>query len=84
MVDFLSLNFNELTQYLVDANKRIYFLYLVSAIALAIPVFLHQSTSRSLVAFVQFILPKKIYTHQSAKHDYALLIINKLILHCFP
>jgi sterol desaturase/sphingolipid hydroxylase (fatty acid hydroxylase superfamily) len=79
MVDFLSLNFNELTQYLVDANKRIYFLYLISAIALAIPVFLHQSKSRSLAAFLQFILPKKIYTHQSAKHDYALLIINKLI-----
>ncbi len=79
MLDFLSVNFTELTRYLFDANKRIYFLYLFSAIVLAIPVFLHQSTSRSILAFVQFILPKKIYTHQSAKQDYALLIINKLI-----
>jgi hypothetical protein len=57
MVDFLSLNFNELTQYLVDANKRIYLLYLVSAIALAIPIFLHQSKSRSLAAFFAIYTP---------------------------
>ncbi len=79
MFDFLTLNFNELSQYFLDANKRIYWLYLTSAIILAVPVFLHQSTSRSIVAFVQFIIPKAIYTHQSAKHDYALLVINKLI-----
>jgi sterol desaturase/sphingolipid hydroxylase (fatty acid hydroxylase superfamily) len=79
MLDFLSVNFNELTHYLLDANKRIYFIYLLSAIILAVPVFLHSSTSRSIVAFVQFVVPKSIYTHQSAKHDYALLVINKLI-----
>jgi sterol desaturase/sphingolipid hydroxylase (fatty acid hydroxylase superfamily) len=79
MLDFLSVNFNELTHYLLDANKRIYFIYLLSAIILAVPVFLHSSTSRSIVAFVQFVVPKPIYTHQSAKHDYALLVINKLI-----
>jgi sterol desaturase/sphingolipid hydroxylase (fatty acid hydroxylase superfamily) len=79
MLDFLSVNFNELTHYLLDANKRIYFIYLLSAIILAVPVFLHRSTSRSVVAFVQFVVPKSIYTHQSAKHDYALLVINKLI-----
>jgi len=77
--DFLSLNFNELTQYLFDANKRIYLVYLASALLLAIPVFLHQVGSFSLSAFFKFVLPKKIYTHKSARQDYALLVINKLI-----
>ncbi|MCP4985571.1 MAG: sterol desaturase family protein [Colwellia sp.] len=79
MLDFLSLNFAELSQYLFDANKRIYWLYLSSAILLAIPVFWQKYGSYSLTSFVKFILPKAVYTHQSAKHDYALLVINKLI-----
>ncbi len=79
MFDFLTLNFNELSQYFLDANKRIYWLYLTSAIILAMPVFLQQSGHFSLVGFLKFIFPKAVYTHQSAKHDYALLVINKLI-----
>ena len=79
MLDFLSVNFTELTQYLFDANKRIFWLYLASALLLAIPVFWQKYASFSLFAFLKFVLPKKVYTHPSARHDYALLVINKFI-----
>ena len=78
-MDFLSINLVELSQYFFDANKRIYFVYLLSALALAIPVFWLKFKTRSCLGFFKFVFPKSIYTHQSAKHDYALLIINKLI-----
>ena len=79
MFDFLSTNIVELSNYLFDANKRIYLIYLISAVILALPVFLNVSEKFSVVSFLRFLFPKKIYTHQSAKQDYALLIINKLI-----
>jgi len=78
VLDFLSINITELSQYFFDANKRIYIVYLLSAVLLSVPVFL-QKNSFSLLAFFRFILPKTVYTHQSARHDYALLVINKFI-----
>lgn len=79
MFDFLSLNLAELSQYLMDANKRIYFGYLLSALLLAIPVFLVQSQKKSITSFFRFVFPKRIYFARSSRHDYTLLIINKFI-----
>jgi sterol desaturase/sphingolipid hydroxylase (fatty acid hydroxylase superfamily) len=79
ILDFLSLNINELGQYLFDANKRIYLVYLISAALLAIPVYLRTTSVYSVTGFIQFILPWRIYSALSARHDYALLIGNKLI-----
>ena len=81
MLDFLTSNFTELSQYLVDANKRIYIVYLVSALVLAIPCYwVHRSAKcASFTGFLTFVFPKSVYSHQSAKHDYAMLVINKLI-----
>lgn len=79
MFDFLSTNIVELSNYLFDANKRIYLIYLLSAVVLAFPVFLKTSHKFSIFSFLRFLFPKKIYTHKSAQQDYALLVINKLI-----
>ena len=79
MLDFLSINMTELSQYFFDANKRIYFIYLLSALALAVPVYWLKHSRLSLLPFLRFVFPKSIYTHKSAQHDYALLVINKLI-----
>lgn len=79
MLDFLSINIAELSQYFFDANKRIYFVYLLSALALAIPVYWLQHKNFAPLAFLRFVFPKKIYNHKSARHDYALLVINKFI-----
>jgi len=79
MIDFLTTNITELSQYFFDANKRIYIVYLASAVLLAIPVFLKTTTRFAVAPFLRFIFPKAVYTHSSARHDYALLVINKLI-----
>jgi sterol desaturase/sphingolipid hydroxylase (fatty acid hydroxylase superfamily) len=77
--DFLSTNIQELISYFSDANKRIYWLYLLSAILFALPIYWLEHKSKSLVGFFRYVFPKKIYTAKSAQHDYYLLIINKLV-----
>jgi len=79
VLDFLSINITELSQYFFDANKRIYIIYLLSALTLAIPVYWLIFSSFSLLPFLRFVFPKSVYTHKSARHDYKLLVINKLI-----
>jgi len=79
MFEFLSININELSDYFFDANKRIYIVYLLSAMALAVPVFVRKSSSFSFISFLRFVFPKSIYTHKSARQDYVLLVVNKLI-----
>lgn len=79
IIDFLTLNISELGQYLFDANKRIYFVYLLSAIVLATPVFFTQHQKFSLVSFIRFVFPWRIYGAKSARQDYVLLVLNKLI-----
>jgi sterol desaturase/sphingolipid hydroxylase (fatty acid hydroxylase superfamily) len=69
----------ELSQYFFDANKRIYFVYLFSALALAVPVYWFKFTGFSLLPFLRYVFPKSIYAHKSARHDYILLVINKFI-----
>jgi len=46
IIEFFSSNLIELTSYINDANKRLYWVYLVSAIALAIPVYYLQNKKR--------------------------------------
>jgi len=79
IIEFLSLNITEISQYLFDANKRIYFVYLLSAVLLGFSVYLRSFKQRSIIDFLKFIFPWRIYSAQSARHDYLLLIINKLI-----
>lgn len=86
MIDFFTTNLIELTSYINDANKRLYWVYLASAIALAIPVYYVQNkkkkndnTQSNTIRFFQFLFPKKIYLAQSARVDYQLFVVNKLI-----
>ena len=119
---FFSQNLIELSHYIIDPNKRIFGIYLLSAALLAIPVYLaalrkaqtaqtnsknNQTTSNqpesnqlgdnqprnnqlenshpknkgsgAIADFLAFLLPKRIYTHPSAKQDYALFVINKCV-----
>lgn len=85
VIEFFTANINELFTYLFDANKRIFHLYLLGAIVLAVPVYIKQIThelpenKKSLLGFLRFLTPWKIYSAASARHDYLLLFINKLI-----
>jgi len=83
VLDFLSVNIQELAHYVVDANKRIYWGYLIAAMVLAFPVFVmtagqgKQKISAS--KFFHFLFPKDIYFSQSARNDYYLFVFNKLL-----
>jgi sterol desaturase/sphingolipid hydroxylase (fatty acid hydroxylase superfamily) len=79
VLDILTISLNELPSYFVDANKRIFVVYLLSAIVLAIPVYFATYKSRTPLGFLTFLFPKNVWLAKSAKQDYALLVINKLI-----
>ncbi len=79
VLEFLSTNLTELLSYFDDANKRIFWVYIASALLLALPVYWLSHKSRTISGFFGYVFPKSIYTARSAKHDYALLILNKLL-----
>ncbi|SET00784.1 sterol desaturase family protein [Thalassotalea agarivorans] len=79
MIDFLHTNFADLISYLDDANKRLYWGYLVSAIVLAVGVYWATHSSRSIKQCFAFIFPKRIYLSASARLDYLLFVVNKLV-----
>lgn len=87
MFDFLFTNLEELSGYLFDANKRIYWGYLLSSLLLAIPAFVWataQSTAqRSVLGFFKYVFPKRVYFSASARNDYYLFVVNKLLKAAF-
>lgn len=76
---FLQTNVTELFGFFNDANKRVFWLYIASSIALAYGVYRYQIKSKEQSSFLAYLLPKKIYLSVSAKQDYSLFIINKFI-----
>ena len=79
IVDLLSESILSLPGYLVDANKRVFGIYLVSAILLAIPAYLVQKRSFRLGAFWGYLFNKKIWFHASARLDYKLFLVNRVL-----
>ena len=79
IVDLLNESILSLPGYLVDANKRIFGIYLVSAILLAIPVYLAKNKHFRMRSFCGYIFNRKIWLHASARLDYSLFIINRLL-----
>ncbi|TQV75213.1 sterol desaturase family protein [Aliikangiella marina] len=75
----LTASLEDLSQYLIDPSQRIFGLYLLGAFLLSIPVFYFVNNGRGINAFFKFLFPKKIWFAQSAKHDYVLLVVNKII-----
>lgn len=65
--------------YFIDPNKRIFWGYLAAAVLLCIPVYIARDKSRSWRGFFAFLFPKKVWLAKSARQDYQLWIINKLI-----
>ena len=79
LIDLLSNSILSLPGYLMDANKRIFGLYLLSAILLAIPAYLLQKNNFKLTAFIGYLFNKKIWFHPSARLDYGLFIVNRIL-----
>lgn len=79
IVDFFSTNLVELSQYIIDANKRIFWLYILSSVILAFIVYIIVPKQQKKHHFFAYLLPKKIFLSHSAKQDYLLFIANKFI-----
>ncbi|NQZ08290.1 MAG: sterol desaturase family protein [Algicola sp.] len=69
----------ELLGYVSDPNKRLYYLYLLSACLLAVPVYRRTKPQKNLKNFAAYLFNSKVWLAPSAKQDYALLVVNKLI-----
>ncbi len=62
-------------------DQRIYFLYLVTALALAYLVYAaarDRGAPEAHGGFLRQVFPKRIYTHRSAWTDYKFFLVNKL------
>jgi sterol desaturase/sphingolipid hydroxylase (fatty acid hydroxylase superfamily) len=67
---------------LADPVRRIYWLYLVSALAIAGVVFLYQRRVRGralLQDFLSYIAPRGIFGHRSARLDYWFFYLNTVL-----
>ncbi|NTS76079.1 sterol desaturase family protein [Catenovulum sp. SM1970] len=76
VVTFLNSNLTDLSSYLFDANKRIYSVYLISAVLMAFYVFYKTKPSAN---FLKFLFPKRVWLAKTAKQDYILFFSNKFI-----
>lgn len=68
-----------LPSYLLDANKRIYIPYLLSAVVMALPIYFSVEQAKSGKGFLKFLFPKSVWLSKSAKLDYGLLFTNTVI-----
>jgi len=59
--------------YVIDPNQRVYWLYLLSALIMAVGILWLKK-----IPFAQLMTPK-IWWHKSARHDYAIFVINRLL-----
>jgi sterol desaturase/sphingolipid hydroxylase (fatty acid hydroxylase superfamily)/creatinine amidohydrolase/Fe(II)-dependent formamide hydrolase-like protein len=72
-----------------DTNKRTYILYLFSALALSVGVYLFARNKdmlgssadapKSIKNFLRYMFPKDVYLHKSSQQDYAFFIVNAFI-----
>lgn len=72
-----------------DTNKRTYVVYLLSALALALGVYLFARNKamigdaankpKSLKNFFHYVFPKDVYLHKSSKQDYIFFLANGFI-----
>lgn len=68
--------------------ERIYWVYLLSALALALWVYLRRRSSAkkplSLKGFFQYLFPARIYRHKSTWVDFKFMLVNKVVkITCF-
>jgi len=68
--------FNALNGHFINANKRVFWGYLLATVVLAYLVWIKQNKPTS---FIRFVLPKSVWLHDSAKIDYMVWVLNSAI-----
>lgn len=79
IVSYFSTNIIELLGFVLDANQRIFWLYLVSSVLLAYGVYRFKVVVTQRRGFWRYLFPRNIYLAASAKQDYVIFIVNKFI-----
>ena len=65
----------------VRSWERLYWVYLIGAAILAIPVYFKlRKSSHSIKDFFSFLAPKEVFLHPSAKVDYIFLFMNRFVM----
>lgn len=75
-MDWLNLTLFDLASYLIDANQRIFILYLITSALIASVIY---AFSQRKPGLVHFLLNRKVWLHASSVADYKIWIINKFI-----
>ncbi|MER2492829.1 sterol desaturase family protein [Catenovulum sediminis] len=76
ILNWLDTNVFDMASNLLDANKRIYLVYLLSALLIASATYLMQKPAGKLH---QYLFNRKIWWHKSAQADYKLMLLNRII-----
>lgn len=70
----------ELANYLLDPNKRLFIGYIVGAIVFAFFVYMARERHiKHAKGFFHFLLNPRVWLHKSARLDYQLFIINRIV-----
>lgn len=87
LINWLNLNAVDLAMDLFNANKRVYWLYLLASLALGLGVLIIKAyqadKTKPLTGCIAAVFNLKIWWHQSARADYKLILINRLIKAAF-
>ena len=79
MLDWLQLNMFELALNLTDANKRIFYGYLITSTCFASIVYFATQVQMQKSSLLGYLFNPKVWLHKSSLADYQLMLLNKLI-----
>ncbi len=79
MIDLLLTEFEQMAHSLLDANSRLFIGYITGAMVCAAVVFILQTRQGHPAALLRFLFPRKLWWHRSARLDYQLFVVNRLV-----
>lgn len=83
LISWFNTNVIDLVMDLFDANKRMYWLYLLASLALAMSILMVKAyrteKPKSFTGCLAAVFNSKIWWHRSAQTDYKLMLLNRVI-----
>lgn len=76
MLELLTQPFDFVAGHLASSNKRLFWLYILSSVALAIWLL---SRTHSISSSIKALFDKRVWLHSSAKQDYVIWLLNGVI-----